>query len=131
MSQFNRTDVWYEKNIGLEWTLQKNYVEILLHIELGNIDYVDSRINSLTRKYGELLNSDKEKNVLAFLKLVKKYYHNPEVIKTELFLNNVENSMTFRPAEQEDVFLMSFYAWLKSKMEDVPLYETTVELVTK
>jgi len=129
VSQFHRTDVWYEKNMGIEWTLHKNYIEILLHIELGNIDYVDSRINSLVRKYGAILKSDKEKNVMAFLKLVKQYYHNPEIIKTEKFLNNVETTVVFRPTDQEDVILMSFYAWLKSKMENKPLYETTLELV--
>jgi len=131
LSQFNRTDVWYEKNIGLEWTLHKNYMEILLHIELGNVDYVDSRVNSLIRKYGDFLRSNKELNVMAFLKLVKKYYHNPEVIKTDTFLINVESTMVFRPSEQEDVILMSFYAWLKSKMENTPLYETTIRLVDK
>lgn len=129
LAQFNRTDVWYERKMGLEWTLNKKYIEILLHIELGNVDYVDSRINSLVKKYGGLLKLGKEAHVLKFLKLVKKYYQNPEVINTSKFREQVENTIEFKPIEQEDIILMSFYAWLKAKMEKTPLYSTTVNLV--
>ena len=128
LSQFSKTDLWYEKHIGLEWTLNKNYTEILLHIELGNVDYVDSRINSLIRKYGEILNSDKSSNVLAFLRLVKKYYHNPEIITSNAFLKEIDATMVFKPKKQEDIILLSFYAWLKAKIENKPLYGVTIEL---
>jgi hypothetical protein len=38
-------------------------------------------------------------------------------------------SFNWIEAQQEDIFVMSFSAWLKSKMENKPLYETTLKLV--
>ena len=130
LSKFQRADSWYERSVGLEWNLQKKYIEILLHIELGNIDYVDACISSFTRKYGKHFKSASDTNVLPFLKLVKQYYQNAQVIETEKFKNKVESSIAWKPVEEEDIFLMCFYAWLKSKMESRDIYEVTLELVT-
>lgn len=130
LSKFNRTDSWYERQIGLEWTLNKKYIEILLHIELGNVDYVDSRILGLTRKHGDLFKAKKESQVLPFLKLVKEYYQTPEVVTTEKFKAKVEKSITWKPKEQEDIFLICFYAWLKGKMENEPVYDVTLRIVS-
>lgn len=129
LSRFHHSDLWYEKNIGLEWTLNRKYVEILLHIELGNYDYVDSRISSLLRKYGAHFKTNQYNKVLPFLKLVKKYYHNPEIVTTPEFRKIAKDGISDKSREEEDIFLMSFFAWLKSKMENKNLYETTLEMV--
>lgn len=127
--KFNKTDNWYIKNTGLEWLLNKKYIEILLHIELGNIDFVDSRIQSLTRKYSNYFKSMNHFQVLPFLKLVKQYYHKPHIINTKEFKETVETSLKWKPNHEEDIFLISFYAWLKSKMDNKPLYETTLKII--
>lgn len=125
----NQTDNWYIKQVGLEWLLNKKYIEILLHIELGNIDYVDSRIESLTRKYASYFKSMTDFQVLPFLKLVKQFYHAPHIINSTKFKELVESTLTWKPNHEEDVFLISFYAWLKSKMDNKPLYETTLFII--
>jgi hypothetical protein len=127
--KLNQTDNWYIKNIGLEWVLNKKYIEILLHIEMGNIDFVDSRIQSLTRKYSNYFKFTNHFQVLPFLKLVKQYYHTPHIINTKEFKKTVEVSLKWKPNNEEDVFLISFYAWLKSKMDNEPLYETTLAII--
>ena len=129
LAKFQRSDGWYERHAGTEWNLNRKYIEILLHIELGNIDYVDSRINSFVRKYGDFFKAQKDSQVLPFLKLVKTYYHNPNDVQTPEFIETVENSIKWRPREQEDLILMCFYAWLKSKILGRPLYETTLDLI--
>jgi hypothetical protein len=45
------------------------------------------------------------------------------------FKNLIQNSVEWKPREQEDIFMMCFYAWLKSKMEKRDIYELTLELV--
>jgi len=127
--KLNQTDNWYIKHVGLEWLLNKKYIEILLHIEMGNIDFVDSRIQSLTKKYSDYLKSMKDFQVLPFLKLVKQYYNTPHIINTTDFKATVEHSLQWKTNHEEDVFLISFYAWLKSKMENKPLYETTLDII--
>jgi hypothetical protein len=66
---------------------------------------------------------------MTYLKLITYYYKHPETITSSTFLNKVETSFNWVEAEQEDIFVMSFFAWLKSKMENQPLYETTLQLV--
>ncbi len=55
----------------------------------------------------------------------KKLYQYFQVAQGE----KVENSFDWVGTQFEDIFVMSFYAWLKSKMEQKPLYETTLNLI--
>lgn len=128
LSKFQHSDAWYQKHVGQDWLLNKRFIEILLYIELGDIDYVDSRISSLTRKYGELFKSIEGNQVLPFLKLVRIYFQKPDIVKDEAFRKVVAETIPWRSIEAEDILFMSFYAWLKSKMNGRPLYETTLEM---
>ena len=128
-SKFYHTDKWYEEKAGVEWVIKKNLIELLLHIELGNISYVDSRFASFQRKYFPFLKKTGEQRVITFLKYVKQYYNKPEEVTDENFKTSVETSFEWKLPEQEDIFVMSFYAWLKAKMNKTSLYETTLELV--
>lgn len=128
VSRFRHSDLWYERHIGQEWVLNKKYIEILIHIELQNTDLVDSRMNSLVRKYAKLFKTSKANNVLPFLKLIKQYDQQPDIVQSKKFKEQVEKAIEWKPIQQEDIFLSSFYAWLKAKMEGRNLYEVTLEL---
>ena len=43
----------------------------------------------------------------------------------------MEAAFIWVEAKREDIFVMSFFAWLKSKIENKPLYKATLELVAK
>ena len=45
----------YIEKVGKEWTLKKNLIEILLHLELGNIDLFESRLLSFKRSHYQYL----------------------------------------------------------------------------
>ena len=128
-SKFYHTDKWYEEKTGVEWVIKKNLIELLLHIELGNISYVDSRFMSFQRKYYPFFKKSGENRVITFLKFVKDYYHAPENVTSVEFKTAVENSFEWKVRVEEDIFVMSFYAWLKAKMSKAPLYQTTLDLV--
>ena len=128
-SKFYHTDKYYIEKAGKEWVIKKSLVEIILHIELGNIDLVDSRLLSFKRNYNSYLKQIQQERVITYLKLVNHYYKHPESITTETFKDKVETSFNWIEPEQEDIFVMSFFAWLKSKMENKSLYETTLQLV--
>lgn len=129
LNLLHKSDKWYEKHIGLELALNKRYMEILLHIELGNNDYVDSKISSLVRTYRAYFKENNNFQIIPFLKLIKTYYNDPMVVKTEKFKSKIEKTIQWKDSKEEDVFSMSFYAWLKSKVDDKPLYEVTLDLV--
>lgn len=130
-AKFYHTDKYYIEKAGKEWTIKKNLAEIILHIELGDIDLVESRLHSFKRSYSEYLKKIDQERVIIFLKYTTTYYKNPEKVTTQKFKDQVENAFDWINETQEDIFVMSFYAWLKSKMESRPLYQTTLELVKK
>ena len=130
-SNFYHRDKWYEEKAGKEWVIKKNLIEILLHLELGNIDLVESRLLSFKRQYYPYLRSIQQNRVITYLKFVEHYYKNPMSVKSVEFFDQVQTSFEWIGAKREDIFVMSFYAWLKSKMEQKPIFEATMELVEK
>ncbi|WP_432412781.1 hypothetical protein [Rasiella sp. SM2506] len=127
----NHSDVWYEKKMGWIWVLKKSIIEILLLIELDKLDLVLSRLQRFQKKFNKKLKGLGETRVLNFMKLVALYYEKPFEVTSEAFYDKVESSFEWIGTEREDVFVMSFYAWLKAKMEERDLYEVTLELVRK
>ncbi|OAB79677.1 hypothetical protein [Cochleicola gelatinilyticus] len=128
LKHFQHSDRWYEKKTGWIWVLKKNIIEILLLMELDKLDLVLTRLESFNKRFGKRLKKVGENRVIQFMKLVRLYYENPMAVTSEKFKNKVENSFEWIGKEQEDIFVMSFYAWLKSKMEQTSLYETTLKL---
>jgi len=128
-TKFYHTDNWYIQKVGKEWLIKKNLIEILLHIELQNIDLVESRLLSFKRNYFKFLQEINQKRAITYLNLVHEYFKAPETISSLEFKNKVENSFEWVGGQHEDIFVMSFYAWLKSKIEKEDLYHTTLKLV--
>ncbi|GAB5401348.1 MAG: hypothetical protein Aureis2KO_29330 [Aureisphaera sp.] len=129
LKKLSHSDRWYEKKVGWIWVLKKNIIELLLLIELNRLDLVLNRMQSFERRFFKRLTQENEHRVVQFMKLIAFVYDHPKEITTADFRKKVEASFTWKEASQEDVFVMSFYAWLKSKMEQNDLYTTTLQLV--
>ena len=100
-----------------------------MHIELQNINLVESRLLSFKRNYYSYLKDIKQQRAITYLNFVNDYYKAPEKVTSIEFKNKVEDSFEWIGAQQADIFVMSFYAWLKSKMAKEPIYLTTINLV--
>ena len=66
--------------------------------------------------------------------LLNKYFNNAfvEIVWLrifKLFKNKVEDSFEWVGGAQEDIFVISFYSWLKGKMNNTDLYQTTLTLI--
>ena len=129
LKQMHHSDRWYEKKMGFLWVTKKRIIELLTLIELDKLDVVLSRFNSFERSYFPRLKAIGEDRVNQFMRLVKHSYENPGVVTSESFRDRVGNKIVWKEKQQEDLFVMSFYAWLKAKMEQKPLYETTLQLI--
>ena len=130
-SKFYHTDQWYTEKAGKEWVIKKNLIEILLHIELKNIDLVESRLLSFKRNYYSYLKSINQQRVITYLGFVESYYKTPEAVTSNEFKNTVETSFDWIDTHQEDIFVISFYSWLKGKMTNQDLYTTTLNLINQ
>ncbi|AUP78640.1 hypothetical protein [Flavivirga eckloniae] len=128
-SKFYHTDHWYTEKAGKEWVIKKNLIEILLHIELKNIDLVESRLLSFKRNYYNYLKSINQERVITYMGFVESYYKAPETVTSNEFKNAVETSFDWISTHKEDIFVISFYSWLKCKMNNQDLYTTTLGLI--
>ncbi len=128
-ADFQRTDNWYLNRIGADWVMKKNLMEILLYIELGDVDYADSRMRSFLRKYKEMLGYLKETQAMTFVYLVQQYYRFPDRVQSQEFKEKVAHEIAWKPRAETDIFIMSFLAWLKSKMMGESLYDATLKYV--
>lgn len=126
----NRSDKFCEKIMGLEWVLKKKLGELIIQYEFGNLDIALEQIKAFERKYKTVLNQPFYKNATAFLRLLEQLFLQPDMASRKAFLQQVESSLEFVPAEQEDLPSMSYYAWLKSKMLNRNYYDVLLELAT-
>jgi len=129
INTFYHSDKWYQQKSGSEWVVKKNLIEILIHIELDHLNLIESRILSFKRKHSTYLKSIQQDRVLTFIRLVEEFYFKLNRKSTPQFLNTIEGSFNFIGNKQEDVFVMSFYAWLKAKATQKNTYSTTLDIM--
>jgi tetratricopeptide (TPR) repeat protein len=126
--ELSHRDSWYEKRVGVEWLLNKKFLEVILYIELGYEDLIESKMRSLLNLHGKTLSMEQNKQVKPFIKVVKRMLNHPEEITNgkleqklfEIGLSNVEET---------DLFFLSFYAWLRSKLNRRPVNSNVLELL--
>ena len=123
------SDNWLSKIMGREWVMKKNIMECISQFELGNSDIVDNRLKSILRNFNDLFHQDTYKRVYVFLLLVKRLNDQPNTATSKEFKEEVRESFFFIEVEKEDIQAMSFYGWLKAKVESRSYYEVLLELV--
>lgn len=129
LSKFYHTDQYYIEKAGIDWVIKKNLAEILLYIELKEDDLIYSRLRSFKRRYTSYLKDIKQKRILIFLNFAEQYYKNPDVVNDNEFSRQLKLSFEWKSIQQEDIFVISFYSWLKNKVESGRLYQTTLKLI--
>jgi tetratricopeptide (TPR) repeat protein len=127
MAKLTHTDAWYEKKLGMLWSIRKNLMEILMQIQFGNVELSLSRIKSFKRRYKKYLNQVNEQRVLNFVALVEKFLAKPDVIYQQTFQSTVYKMLEIE--ENRDIFNISFIAWLVSRWEKTIPYKITIRII--
>jgi len=130
MARLNHTDSWYEKKMGMDWTIKKCLVEILLHVQQENTELALSRIKSFKRRYKKYLLTVDEERVVHYLSFVEQYALKPEIIQTTKFKEAIEDFIVTAQNGPKDILIMSFLSWLLAKVRRKTIYETTLQLLT-
>jgi len=127
LTLLTRADAWYEKRMGMLWTIRKNLMEILVHAQFSNIELATSRLNSFRRRYKKYLLKTSEERVLLFLKLVEKALVNPDAAFDTAYRKAVLNLLG--DVGNSDIFTSSFIAWLIARWEKKTAYEVVLAIV--
>ena len=70
-----------------------------------------------------------EPRLQRFIATFTKMFIDPNVIQEDSFRQNVKSTFTKDSLKDEDIFMLSFFAWIKAKLNQTPLYLTTLELL--
>jgi tetratricopeptide (TPR) repeat protein len=116
-----------EDMLGVEWTLKKNMIEMIVLYELGNDDKSYSMVKKLSSKYAEFLNHPAYQRAGIFLQLIEKMMKDPNIVTTTAFHEEVKNASLYWTDSKEDIQAITFFCWLKSKMFNLPFYPLLVE----
>lgn len=120
MHQLNHSDAFYEKKLGMLWTIRKNLLEILVYEQEEEIELALSRIKSFKRRYKNYLLEVKEARVLTFLKFIEEILLNPDKLTLKSFQNKIEHFI--QSETQQDPFVQCFYVYLESKIRKETAY---------
>lgn len=127
LTLLTRTDAWYEKKMGMLWTIRKNLMEILVQAQFSNVELAMSRLNSFRRRYKKYLLKTSEERVLLFLSLVEKQLLKPDVVFETTYRKKVLDLLS--KAENNDIFTLSFIAWLIARWEKKTAYKVVLTLM--
>jgi succinate dehydrogenase flavin-adding protein (antitoxin of CptAB toxin-antitoxin module) len=127
LSLLTQTDAWYEKKMGMLWTIRKNLMEILVQAQFSNVDLAMSRLTGFRRRYKKYLLKTSEERVLLYLKLVEKYLMNPDVTFEPAYRKAVLNLAGTK--ENKDIFTLSFIAWLVAHWDKRTAYEVVLTFI--
>ncbi len=129
LSLLTRTDAWYEKRMGMLWTIRKNLMEILVHAQFSNTELAMSRLVSFRRRYKKYLQKTSEERVLLFLKLVEKYLQQPDVVHELSYKEAVLHLL--EKEENNDIFSLIFIGWLLARWEKNMGYKVVLKLIKR
>ncbi|WP_316810647.1 hypothetical protein [Pedobacter heparinus] len=127
LTLLTRSDAWYEKKMGMLWTIRKNLMEILVQAQFSNIEIAMSRLNSFRRRYKKYLLKTSEERVILYLRLVEKYLLKPDVAFETAYRKAVLNQL--KGVENDDIFTLSFIAWLIACWEKKTAYKVVLALM--
>jgi len=127
LGKLQHSDNWYEKNLGMLWAIRKNLLSIVVYAQNKDADLALSRCVSFRRRYKQYLRQTDEHRVLTFVALLEESIQRPYVVKDKSFLRRIETLLEKETAQ--DIFTLSFIAWLMALTEQASAYEIVQRLL--
>jgi hypothetical protein len=124
-------DNWLEERMGIEWRFKKKTIELIIQYELGKEDVVASLIKHIKGYFAEFLSQDIYTRAAVFLKFVFRLMSNPDLATTESIRREVLAAKLGWPGHIEDLQAITFFCWLRSKMQQREYYEVLLERINE
>ncbi len=127
LHSFGSSDSELTNLMGMEWCFKKKMIEMIVQYELGNPELSYKMVHRLRNEYANMLSDDMYQRADIFLNFILDLLNDPDQVTTPEFKEKVKNSKIAWPGYKEDVHALSFFVWLRSKMENRPYYELLME----
>lgn len=116
--------------LSVELQLRLSILELILHFENEDLNFIDYRINEIRSTFKKLLRQEAYQREANFIKILKrsvakiKPFEQKNIMKlTQLF---IDNSPLFGPGSNE---FISYQLWLRSKLHKQKYYALILEIV--
>ncbi|MEO0471085.1 MAG: hypothetical protein AAF206_15765, partial [Bacteroidota bacterium] len=73
-------------------------------------------LKTFQKHYGAIADRSGYQKVGIYLGIIQKMIKDPTQVRTSAFYEYVRSAFTFQPMEQEDLWEINFYAWLKAQL---------------
>jgi tetratricopeptide (TPR) repeat protein len=120
-----------QDTMGMEWCFKKQMIELIIQYELGNPELSLKMVNQLRKEYAPMLSHPMYGRADIFLTLISRLAKDPHIVNRPEFKEMVKNSHLSWPNYKEDVQAITFFCWLRSKMENRPYYEVLLDRLSE
>jgi len=126
----NHSDNFLAKKMGKEWLMKKSFLEVMAWCDSEDYNFALGRIRSIDRNFKEFFETQVVyKRAKIYLGYVKKYINQPTWLTKEVFHNEIVPGLGVKPGRKEDVQLIAYYSWLKSKAYNCGPYEALLDVI--
>jgi len=110
------------RHYGTEWLYKKDMIQAIVLFELTEFEQARYKLAQMRTAYEPFLNQPYYQRALRFMNVVLVMMDNPGIERTPAFHEQVKSAgLAF--GDKEDLQAITFYCWLKSKMDGLPYYE--------
>ncbi|MFT5863995.1 MAG: tetratricopeptide (TPR) repeat protein [Flavobacteriales bacterium] len=127
LNQLKHSDTWYLEKEGRDWLIKRDLVALIIHLELEHLDLTDSLLRRFRRTHASEIASDTRLSL--FLSYVRQIHNSPQAVEELRFRESVQKHFTTEQLHDEDIFLLSFFSWIKAKINKASIYTTTLDLI--
>lgn len=113
--------------LGDEWCFKKDTIELIVQYELGNTELSLKMCDQVSERYQKMLGQSIYQRAQIFLGFVRRLLKNPEEVSTPEFMQEVKNAQLAWPGDKEDVQAITFFCWLRAKMQKRKYYDVLLE----
>ncbi|MGB5982589.1 MAG: hypothetical protein WBG46_10650 [Nonlabens sp.] len=126
LNKLRHTDAYYSKSYTQSIIIKKNLLLLLIYIDLGNVNLIESQHRRLQKDF-KSIKKHEEQRIVQFIKLALSIYNNPDSGMNESIKEQVDQLVLSN--NPEDVFAITFYAWLRARASQSDFYGILLGLV--
>jgi hypothetical protein len=116
-----------EQHMGKEWRFKKNLVELLILVDQDKDETALARLRSMQRYFVTFLKDPMNAWSVHFLKGISLYLSDRNQPNTALIMEHLDQMVMYWPVNREDLYALSFRAWLESKLNRLNYYTFLIE----
>lgn len=125
--QFPFSEKEVEKTMGKEWAMKKALIQIVFQFELENHELVITKVRNFQRNFAAQLKLDLYARVKNFSYVIRDLATDPRLMGDKKLWEEVDAKFDTQGFEREDLQAMTFYAWLRAKINKKDFYGLLLE----